>query len=233
MCQKCTKHISRSSTSASINVPITSSTIQHANHVPQTSVISHMICLYHKPSATNNAKKMYLNHQASIMYHIPSTSASTMHQTCITTGTKQVHQPCTKPQQDVPQSRYPYTYATSSINHVPMILLASASNNVSSLYQSCINYRSSYDSSIMYNITTSSTHQLHVPICSSTICQIHTPRHPTNMPLTIHHKIYQWSSHMYQPCTITDLPQKPFTTTSTKQPIVPLNMYQECASIDQ
>jgi hypothetical protein len=110
--------------------------------------------------------------------------------------------------QDEPQSKsYPYTYATLSINHVLVILLASASNKQPSLYQSCINCRSSYDSSMMYNITTSSTHQLHVPICSSTICQIHTPRHPTNMLLTIHHKICQWSSHMYHPGTITDLPQ--------------------------
>jgi hypothetical protein len=123
------------------------------------------------------------------------------------------------------QDVFPYMYAISTINHVPIILLASASNNVPNMYQSRINYRSSYDSSMMYNITTSSTHQLHVPICSSTTCQMHAPRHPTNMPLTIHHKIYQWSSHMYQPCTMTDLPQKPFTTTSTKQPIVPLNMY--------
>jgi hypothetical protein len=42
---------------------------QHANHVPQTSVISLMICLYHEPSATT----MYLNHQyinqASQLYH--------------------------------------------------------------------------------------------------------------------------------------------------------------------
>jgi hypothetical protein len=34
---------------------------------------------------------------------------------------------------------YQYIYATSSINHVPTILLASASNNVPSMYQSCIN----------------------------------------------------------------------------------------------
>jgi hypothetical protein len=128
---------------------------------------------------------------------------------------------------------FPYMYAISTINHVPIILLASALTNVPSMCQSCINYRSSYDSSMMYNITISSTHQLHVPICSSTTCQMHALRHPTNVPIKIHQKIYQWSSHVYQPCTMTDLPQKPFTTTSTKQPIVSLDMYQKCASINQ
>ena len=46
-------------------------------------------------------------------------------------------------------------YAISTINHVLVILLASASNNVPNMYQSHINYRSSYESSMMYNITTS------------------------------------------------------------------------------
>jgi hypothetical protein len=55
------------------------------------------------------------------------------------------------------QDVFPYMYAISTINHVPIILLASASNNVPNMYQSRINYRSSYDSSMMYNITTSST----------------------------------------------------------------------------
>jgi hypothetical protein len=55
--------------------------------------------------------------------------------------------------QDVLIKVYTYIYATSSINHVPTILLASASNNVPSMYQSCINYRSSYDSSRCTNIT--------------------------------------------------------------------------------
>ena len=118
-----------------------------------------------------------------------------------------------------------YMYAISTIKHAPIILIIGASNNISKVYQTCINYRSSYDSSMMYNINTSSTHQLHVSICSSTTCQLHAPRHPKNMPLTIHHKIYQWSSHMYQPCTITNLPQKPSSKTSTKNPMVPLNMY--------
>jgi hypothetical protein len=89
------------------------------------------------------------------------------------------------------QCIYLIHHVISTINHVPIILLASASTNVPSMYQSCINYRFSFDSSMMYNIITSSTHQLHFPICSSTTCQMHAPRHPTNMPLTIHHKIYQ------------------------------------------
>jgi hypothetical protein len=91
-------------------------------------------------------------------------------------------------------------YAISTIQHVPMILLVGASNHVPKVYQSCINYRSSYDSLMMYKITTSSTHQLHVPLCSPSSCQMHAPRYPTNMHLTIHHKIYQWSSNMYHLC---------------------------------
>jgi hypothetical protein len=102
-----------------------------------------------------------------------------------------------------------YMYAISTIKHVPIILLEGASISVPKVYQTCINYM---------NITTSSTHQLHVPICSSTTCQMHAPRYPTNMPLTIHHKIHQWNSNMYQPCTLTDLSQPPFTTTNTKHP---------------
>jgi hypothetical protein len=71
---------------------------------------------------------------------------------------------------------------------------------------------------MMYNMTTSSTHQLHVPLCSPSSCQMHAPRYPTNMHLIIHHKIYQWSSNKYQPCTLNDLPQRSFTTTNTKHP---------------
>jgi hypothetical protein len=79
---------------------------QHANHVPQTSVISLMIYLYHEPSATT----MYLNHQyinqASQLYHpihhVP----------------KQVHQPCTEPQQDELQSRCVPIHVCH-INHKP------------------------------------------------------------------------------------------------------------------
>ena len=52
---------------------------------------------------------------------------------------------------------YQYKYAISSINHVSTILLESASNNVPSMYQSCINYRSNYDSSVCTNITISYT----------------------------------------------------------------------------
>jgi hypothetical protein len=102
---------------------------QHSNHVPQTSVISLMICLYHEPSATTK----YLNHQyinqTSQMYHpihhVP----------------KKLHQPFTKPQQNEPQSIcvpihvFPYMYSISTINLVPIILLASSSTNVLSMYQ--------------------------------------------------------------------------------------------------
>jgi hypothetical protein len=97
-----------------------------------------------------------------------------------------------------------YMYVISPIKHVAIILLAGASNNVSKVYQTCINYRLGYDSS---TITSSSTHQLDVPICSSTICQMHAPKYPTNMPPTIHRKICQWNSSMYQPCTLIDMSQ--------------------------
>jgi hypothetical protein len=88
------------------------------------------------------------------------------------------------PQQD--ESSYMYAKSTK---HVPIKLLVGASTNVVEVYQSCINYR--LDSSKMYNMITSSTHQLHVPICSPNIYQMHAPRYPINMLLIIHHKIYQ------------------------------------------
>jgi hypothetical protein len=189
---------------------------QHANHVPQTSVISLMICLYHEPSATTmylnqssvstisshiSCTKVYakqvipmvyfsqvlssktytiyecINIALNMYHHLYQASASTMHQ---------YHNKMNY-NQDVSS----YMYAISTIKHVPIILLVGASNNVPKVYQSCINYRSSYDSSMMYNMTTSSTHQLHVPICSPSICQMHAPRYPTNMLPIIHHKIYQ------------------------------------------
>jgi hypothetical protein len=103
---------------------------------------------------------------------------------------------------------------------VPIILLVGASNHVPKVYQPCINYRSSYESSMMYNMTTPSTHQIYVPLCSPSSCQMHAPRYPTNMHLTIHHNIYQWSSNMYQPCIPTYPPQPPFTTKNTKHPII-------------
>jgi hypothetical protein len=65
--------------------------------------------------------------------------------------------------QDVLLKVYPCIYATSSISHMPIILLPSASNNVPSMYQSCINYRSSYDSSRCTNITIPCTNHVHQP----------------------------------------------------------------------
>ena len=74
-------------------------------------------------------------------------------------------------------------YAKSTIKHMPINLLVGASTNVLGVYQSCINY----DSSMLYNMITSSTHQLHVPICSSSICQMHASRYPTSKLPIIHH----------------------------------------------
>ena len=61
---------------------------QYANHVPQTSVISLMICLYQEPSTTI----MYLN-----QWSVSSISSihQQVHQTCIITCTKKTHQPWT------------------------------------------------------------------------------------------------------------------------------------------
>jgi hypothetical protein len=55
--------------------------------------------------------------------------------------------------QDALLKVYQVIYVTSSINHVPTILLESASKNLPNMYQSCINYRSKYDSSRFTNIT--------------------------------------------------------------------------------
>jgi hypothetical protein len=82
--------------------------------------------------------------------------------------------------QDVLLKVYQVIYATSSINHVPTILLASASNNVPNMYQSHINYRSNYDSSRCTNITIPYTSRMcHsstiVPTCISIIYQRHIP----------------------------------------------------------
>ena len=78
---------------------------------------------------------------------------------------------------------YQYIYATSSINHVLIILLESASNNVPNMYQSHINYRSNYDSSSFTNITISYTscmcqlinYMSQHPTCTSTIYQRYMP----------------------------------------------------------
>jgi hypothetical protein len=71
---------------------------------------------------------------------------------------------------------YQYKYTTSFINHVSTILLTSASNHVSSMYQSCINYSSTMThqdvpTSSTIHLVYVSTHQLHVStmylICTS------------------------------------------------------------------
>jgi hypothetical protein len=77
---------------------------------------------------------------------------------------------------------YQYKYATSSINHVLTILLASSSNHVPSMYQSCINYASTM------------THQ-YVPT-SSTIHLMYVPTH--QLPF----------STMYPTCTSTKIPHQ-------------------------
>jgi hypothetical protein len=62
---------------------------------------------------------------------------------------------------------YQYKYTTSFINHVSTILLKSASNHVSSMYQSCINYSSRCTNIINYTPR--------VCVNSSTTCLNHVP----------------------------------------------------------
>jgi hypothetical protein len=113
-----------------------------------------------------------------------------VHQPRLLTNINNIYQ-----NQDVPLNVYQVIYTTSSINHVPTILLASASNNVPNMYQSCINYRSNYDSSRCTNITILYTSHM---CYSSTICpnmyHNHIPNTYTNIPikssLEIHHTIH-------------------------------------------
>jgi hypothetical protein len=56
---------------------------------------------------------------------------------------------------------YQDKYATSSINHVSTILLASASNHVPSMYQSCIKFSSTMTH--QYIPTSSTIHLMYVP----------------------------------------------------------------------
>jgi hypothetical protein len=94
--------------------------------------------------------------------------------------------------QDVLLIVYQVIYATSSINHVPTILLASASNNVPSMYQSCIN-KSNYDSSRCTNITipyTSCMCQL-INYMSPHVSQPYTNYDIYKIPLAIHHSIHK------------------------------------------
>jgi hypothetical protein len=157
-----------------------------------------MKCFNYIIHTSTSAPNMY--------HHLYQASTSTMHQYHDKMNYNQYVSSC--------------MYSISTIHHVPIILLVGASNHVPTMYQSCINYRSSYNSSMMYNMTTSSTHQLHVPLCSPSSCQIHAPRYKTNMHLTIHINIYQWNSNMYQPCIPIDHPQPPLTTVNTKHPII-------------
>jgi hypothetical protein len=71
---KCINHMPRTCANC---VP-TICLYQHANHVPQTSVISPMTCLYHEPSATT----MYLNQS--------SVSTMSSHTSCTKVYAKQV-----------------------------------------------------------------------------------------------------------------------------------------------
>jgi hypothetical protein len=135
--------------------------INYAQHnLSQQPVIS--TCLINLINQIRSIHQYQSPRQLSTICKISSRCAST----------KTTH----KHQQDVPQSRC----VTSSIIHMPILLLPSASDNVPSMYQSFINYRSSYDSSMYQHHNTIHfmyvpTHQLYVPICSSTICQKYVP----------------------------------------------------------
>jgi hypothetical protein len=96
---------------------------------------------------------------------------------------------------DINQSNHWHQWQHDPIHHEPSVI----SPNIC-LYQSCINYRSS----MMYNMMTSSNHQLHVPICSPSICQMHASSFPTSKLPIIHHMIYQWNSK-YVPAMYTNI----------------------------
>jgi hypothetical protein len=85
---------------------------------------------------------------------------------------------------------------------------------------------------IHQSCTTSPPHQL-INYMSQYVAQPHdecmAPRHTTNMPLTIHHKIYKWSSHMFHPCNTIELSQD----NKYNAAITPLDKCQEHASMDQ
>jgi hypothetical protein len=165
---------------ASINMP-TMCIYQYVNHVHLP-----MVCLHHEPSI----KIMNLN-QSSV-----STISSHMSYTKVSSSTngvllaKYYHQTytiyeCTKHVSllvtrkyinHAPQlNEFSCIYAKSTTKHVPINLPVGASTNVLEVYQSCIN------SSMMYNMITSTTHQLHIPICIPTICQMYAPISPTKM----------------------------------------------------
>jgi hypothetical protein len=80
---------------------------------------------------------------------------------------------------------YQYKYATSSIKHVSTILLTSASNHVSSMYQSCINYSSTITHQ---DVPTSSTiHLMYVPTHQLLVSTMYPTCTSTKIPHQFHH----------------------------------------------
>ena len=83
---------------------------------------------------------------------------------------------------------YQYKYATSSINHVSTILLKSASNNVPSMYQSCINYSSTMNH--QYVPTSSTIHLMYVPTHQLLVSTMYSTCTSTKSPHQFHHPIW-------------------------------------------
>jgi hypothetical protein len=159
MCQQYTNHMSPSTCQPCASTNMTTMCIyQYSNHV-------HLRMVYFYPSTIIQKYTIY-----ECTKHVHQHVSPLLPRKYIN------HAPI--PQQD--ESSYMYVKFTE---HVPIKLLLGASTNILEVYQSCINYRSSYDSSIMYNMITSPTHQLHIPICSPTICQMNTSKHVISMKL--------------------------------------------------
>ena len=81
--------------------------------------------------------------------------------------------------------RYQYKYATSSINHVSRILLASASNHVPSMYQSCIKYSSTINH--QYVPTSSTIHFMYVSTHQLLVSTMYSTCATTKSPHQFHH----------------------------------------------
>jgi hypothetical protein len=147
---------------------------------------------------------------------VPSTSASTMHQTYTNNLPQQPVQTTyhnnMSHQSYQPNHIYQDKYATSSINDVSTILLTSASNHVPSMYQSCINCTSTMTHQ---DVPTSSTiHLMYVPthqLLISTMYLNHIPHTYTNITIkiyvTIHHSIHKPNTinPYIKPCDTTSL----------------------------
>jgi len=135
----CLKQVSYHSWYASTmnQVPQTMCQEMYLNHQVSISVsTSHTIHLVPKRICWKINTNCVLWPSTITHNHLPSISASTMNQTCITTYTYQVHQPWTKfNKMNHNQNVFPYIYAISTINHVSLILLASSSTNVPIMYQ--------------------------------------------------------------------------------------------------